>query len=184
MRRILVLAVLTVGLAVASAPTASAGITGGCEGSVTIAGVAYGPENDSPGNAIFVPDEPALVARWRGSTPGPFKDHHGSVWINVGPFPIAIVDWAGQNDDDEVEKKGMYDIDQIEDKLRFRPTGLYVVEGEHISPDGTCTGLVVVEFEGNPMSTIPGLGALVVTFIGGAMMIGGGRPKTPKTGGA
>jgi hypothetical protein len=50
-------------------PLEEAAVTGGCTAEAVIDGVAYGPDNDTPANAIVIPDRDDAMASWSGEVP-------------------------------------------------------------------------------------------------------------------
>lgn len=147
-----------------SPAVARAAIQGPCDGSVTIDGTTYGPDNDTPDNPIVIPDEPGAVATWEGSTGVPITDHSGEIGIVVGPGVIKLADWSGENADLETTADGTYDLDDARDQIRFPLVGLYEVSGRHIGDGGGCSGTAMVRIDGPHPLTTP---------IGGAAAVGG-----------
>ncbi|MFP5332930.1 MAG: hypothetical protein ACLGHX_11305 [Acidimicrobiia bacterium] len=176
MRRVVVIAV-TVGASMILTLPAVAVVTGPCDGSVTVGGVTYGPENDTPDDPIVVPaDRAGVVADWEGTTGVPITDHSGAVGIVVGPVTVEIADWSGENADQETRASGMYDLGSLPGFVS-NLTGLYEVSGTHSGTGGSCAGSVMVLLEGNPLSSPVGAasagGALLAAI--GTVLAGRGR---------
>ncbi|MDX1447591.1 MAG: hypothetical protein R3246_00895 [Acidimicrobiia bacterium] len=154
---------------------ASAVIEGPCDGSVTIGGVTYGPENDTPDDPIVVPAERSgVTADWEATTGTPITDHAGTVGIVVGPVTIEIADWNGENAENETDASGSYDLASLP---VTNLTGLYEVTGSHSGEGGTCSGSVMVLLEGNPLSNPVGaasVGGLLLAGVG-TVLAGRGR---------
>jgi hypothetical protein len=142
---------------------AFADVTGPCDGSVTIKGVTYTPDNDSPGDPVVVPSGSGVVAKWEGSTDVPIKNHHGEILVHIGPASIAVASWEGENADEETQASGSYDLDDAYAKLPLDVVGIYRVSGYHEGKGGRCDGFVYVKIEGNPLATVPGAAAAALT---------------------
>jgi hypothetical protein len=161
---------------------ASASVTAGpCDGSVTILGVTYTPENDTPADPVVIPDESGVVVEYTGNTGGVvIKNHRGSIAVDVGPIPITVAEWSGRNADDEVATTDNYALDEAFAKLPFDIVGIYRVSGTHVGRGGTCEGFAYVKIEGNPLSTVPGIAATVVTAASAAGVVAAASARKPK----
>lgn len=163
------------------AAPASANVTGPCDGSATIKGVTYTPNNDTPGNPVVIPNEKGVIVDWQGNTGGVvIKNHTGQIAVDVGPFGVVVADWSGENANKETEKHGKYNLDDAYDKLPVDLVGIYRVSGFHHGEGGACDGFVYVKIEGNPLSTVPGAGAAVLTLGMGALVLTAGKAKRVK----
>jgi hypothetical protein len=180
--RALAVAGSVVGLWLALPPPAWASITTGpCDGSVTIQGITYTPANDTPGNAVVIPDESGVVVDYSGDTGGVvIKNHHGSIAVDVGPIPITVAEWSGRNADEEVATTDTYALDDAFAKLPFDIVGIYRVSGSHEGRGGTCEGFAYVKIEGNPLGTVPGIAATVITVGGAAGVVAAASARKPK----
>lgn len=173
-RRLAVIGAAAMGVLLVAAP-ASAVVTGPCDGSVTIAAVTYGPENDTPENPIVVPAERSgLTAEWEGSTGVPITNHSGQVGIVVGPTTVQIADWSGENADEETEASGSYQFASLPTFVT-NLTGLYEVTATHAGTGGACAGSVMVLMEGNPLTTPVGAASVGGMLLAGAGMFLAGR---------
>lgn len=142
-------------------PTALASITEGadvCSGSATIKGVRYTPDNDTPGNAIPIPNESGVKIPWTGTANMDNSSHNGSLYVNVAGFNIRVASWKGGG----VEKGsgGTYELDDFYEELdRIVPIGrvpgVWRVSGEH-NAEKTCKGFAMIRLEGNPLGTLLG----------------------------
>ena len=158
-------------LALASGP-AIAEVTGGCDGQAVIEGVTYTPANDSASNPIVVPDADGVMIPWQGSAPFGNNGHEGELRLHLGPTTIRIADWA---DDDlsapnESRADGVYALDDFREELPFPVVGLYRVSGTHAADGGSCSGSVMLRFEGATLGSpvaagATGLGALGVVLV-------------------
>lgn len=161
-------------------PPAGASIDGPCDGEVVIDGITYTEDNDTPDNPIVIPAADGLVASWEGRTDNPITDHSGGLGIVIGPGAIRIAEWSGENADRETESSGDYPIDKARDLLPVSVVGLYELRGTHTGDGGTCTGSVMVEIQGNPLSTpigaVAGVGTLLA--LGGLLVSGRGKGGT------
>jgi hypothetical protein len=162
-----------------TAAPASANVTEGpCDGSVTIKGVTYTPENDTKDNPIVVPDEPGLTFTWHGDTGGTvITDHHGQIGVSVGPGVVPVAEWANPNTGEETSKDGSYNIDTAWEKIGMHLVGIYRIEGSHEGTGGTCEGFAFVKIEGNPLTTPVGAGAVGLTLLTGAGVLFAGKAK-------
>lgn len=150
---------------VAAASPASAGIEGPCNGRATIAGKTYTPANDTPSNPIVVPNQPGLLADWEGTTSVVITHHKGKIGLVLGSAVIGIASWGSENEDRDTSATGLYPIDDFWAKLPIDIVGLYVLAGEHKGEGGTCTGMVMVKIEGNPLGSPVGIASLVGTVL-------------------
>jgi hypothetical protein len=159
---------------------ATADVTGGCTGVVFVDNVQYGPENDTPDNPIVVPDRSGVQANWAGAVPFTNTNFAGEVGIVVGPTTIRFAHWAGENTDDIREAEGSYSLDELKGGLPVDVgiAGIYQVKGFHEADGGSCTGMVFVKFDGNPLSTPLGIVSLVglVLSLIGLVAAAWGRP--------
>lgn len=170
--------------AVVTATAAGASVTGPCDGSVTIDGVTYGPDNDSTSDPIVVPAD-ASEASWEGTTGTPITDHRGQLEVVLGPGAVEIASWSGENADREVRAEGTHSITATRAELGVDLVGVYVLRGRHEGTGGACTGSVVVRLEGSPLSTPVGQGAAAATLLGlagvAAAGAGGGASRGTTT---
>ncbi len=155
---------LAAGWTLAAAAPALAGVTGPCDGQVTIDGVTYTTANDTADAPIVVPAD-AETAAWEGRTDGPITDYTGELRVVVGPGSVRIADWAGENADLQTSDEGDYAIDEARDQLPVDLVGLYEVTGSHAGEGGTCDGSVMVRVEGSPLTTPLGAGAAAVGLL-------------------
>ena len=166
---------------VLAAPASAAITTGPCDGTVTIEGVTYTPANDTRDNPVVVPDGTGLIVDYTGNTGGVvIKNHSGYIAVHVGPVPIKVATWAGKNADEEIEKTDTYALDEAYDKLPVDIVGIFRVSGKHDGKGGVCEGFAYVKIEGNPLTTIPGAVATVVTLAAAGGMVGAGIAKKGK----
>ena len=157
--------------------TASASKDGPCDGQVTIDGITYTPANDTPDDPVVVPDQPGLVASWRGTTGGVIKNHTGAVDMVIGPSSVTIADWGGENAEEDTEARGDYNVDTARNVLPFSVTGLYELRATHAGDGGDCSGNVMVLLEGNALSTPLGLTAVAGTVITAVGLVLAGRGR-------
>ena len=170
--------ITTLVLLVAS-PTAAAvaSITEGgdiCSGSATIKGVRYTPANDTPGNAIPIPDEEGVRIPWTGTADMDNSSHSGSLYVNVAGFRVKVASWSGGGT--ERASGSTYELDDFYEELdRIVPVGrvpgVWKVSGEH-NAERTCAGFAMIRLEGNPLGTLVGwivVVGLVVTATGMVM---------------
>ncbi len=164
-----------------AAPAFASITTGPCDGSVTIQGVKYTPANDTPSNPVLIPDGSGIVVQYTGTTGGVvIKNHHGSIAVDVGPIPITVADWSGENADEKVEKTGTYALDDALAKLPIDIVGIFRVSGTHEGRGGTCEGFAYVKIEGNPLGTIPGVAAAGVTVVAAAGVGAAAAARKPR----
>ena len=162
-RKLLIMAVLAV-LVVALIPSAAtANVTGDCDGSATIKGVTYTPDNDTPGNAIPIPDEKGVQVTYSGSVDFANTNHSGAAKVQVGPFNITLdKPWGGPNQqDDRGVEDQVYQLDDFRDKLPIWIPGVWRVSASHNADGGSCSGFAMIELEGNPLGNAVGWVVLV-----------------------
>lgn len=176
MRRISIMGGLATVLLLAALP-ASGVVTGGCDGSVTIAGVTYGPDNDTADNPIVVPaDKAGVVAGWEGSTSTPITDHTGSVGVEVGPVTLEIQSWGGANAENETSAEGTYALDSLPPFVKGL-TGIYEVTATHSGTGGSCAGSVMVRLDGNAATSPVGAASIGGTLLAAAGLLAAGRGR-------
>jgi hypothetical protein len=154
---------------VVAAP-AGAAVTGGCTGQAVIEGTTYGPENDTPDNAIVVPEGDA-VASWSGQVPFDNANFSGTAGITVGPTVVQLADWSGVNEEGAADAEGEYSLADLKAALPVDVgiAGIYEVIVEHQADGGSCRANVFVRFEGDPLSTplgIVSVAGAVLTALG------------------
>jgi hypothetical protein len=152
---------------------AGADVTGGCAGVVVIDGVEYGPQNDTPGNPIVVPDRAGVSAEWAGEVPFANTNFAGEAGIVVGPATIRFASWSGANTDDIRAAAGTYSLDELKAELPVDVgvAGIYQVRGFHEADGGSCTGTVFVKFDGSPLTTPLGIVSAVGIVISAVGLI-------------
>ena len=136
-----------------------------CNGTATVKRVEYSPKNDTPGNAIPIPDEEGVRIPWTGTANIDNKSHNGSLYVNVAGFNIRVANWEGGG----IEKgsAGVYELDEFYEELdRIVPIGrvpgVWRVSGEHNGVDKRCAGFAMIRLEGNPLGTLVGW----IVFVG------------------
>ena len=164
----------TLGLMVLVFP-AGAAVTGGCTGEAVIDGVTYGPDNDTPSNAIVVPDRDDALAAWSGQVPFANTNFAGTAGVRVGPGIITVADWAGVNPDDIRGAAGDYSLGDLKAALPVDVgvAGIYEVRVTDKADGGECEANVFVKFEGSPLSTPLGIvtvSGLLLSLLG---LVGG-----------
>jgi hypothetical protein len=163
-----------------AAPARASVTLGPCDGSVTIEGVTYTPDNDTPDDPVLVPKESGVTVGYEGNTGGVvIKNHNGYIAVDVGPIPIKVATWSGENADEQVSKADTYALDDAYAKLPFDVVGLYRVSGKHEGEGGSCEGFAYVKIEGNPITTVPGAAAVAVTVAAVGGVAAAGRVKRP-----
>lgn len=172
---LVLVALLAMGLTMIVVTPAGAAITGGCAGEATIDGVTYGPDNDTPSNAIVIPDDDNATASWSGSVPFANTNFSGDAGIRVGPVVIEVADWDGTNSDDVREASGEYSLGDLKAALPVDVgvAGIYEVIVDHSADGGSCRANVFVQFEGNPLSTPLGIFSVAGLVLSGLGLIGG-----------
>lgn len=183
-RRLLIVGLLGALLTALIPGAATASVDGECDGEAIIKGVTYTPDNDSPGNAIPIPDEEGIQVTYSGSVGFENKNHSGSAKVQVGPFNITLgQEWGGSN---EADTRGVsnqiYELDDFRDKLPMWIPGVWKVSASHSASGGECSGFAMIKLEGSPLGNVVGwvvvLG-LLATGAWAVMSLIGGR-----TGGA
>lgn len=157
-RKLLISALLAV-LVVALIPsTATASVDGDCYGEATIKGQTYTPANDTPSNAIPIPDEKGVQVKYSGSVDFVNTNHSGAAKVQVGPFNITLdKPWSGPNDqDDRGVEDQTYQLDDFRDKLPIWIPGVWKVSASHSADGGSCSGFAMIVLEGNPLGNFVG----------------------------
>lgn len=142
---------------------AGASVTGACTGSAEIKGVTYTPANDTPGNAIPIPDEEGIRVTYSGSVGFENLGHSGVAKVQVGPFNITLANaWAGSNENDDrgVTNK-IYELDDFRDKLPIWIPGVWKVTASHSASGGACSGFAMIKLDGSPLGSVVGWIVLV-----------------------
>lgn len=154
MVRRLAIAAALAAMVVAIIPGAAvASVTDGCTGEAIIKGQTYTPANDTPGNAIPIPNEDGVKVTYSGSVDFENKNHSGAAKVQVGPFNITLdKPWGGPNpDDDRGVEDQTYELDDFRDKLPIWIPGVWKVSASHSASGGECSGFAMIELEGNPL---------------------------------
>ena len=162
-RKLSISALLAV-LVIALVPgVAVASVDGDCTGEAIIKGVTYTPANDTPGNAIPIPDEEGVVVTYSGSVDFVNTNHSGAAKVQVGPFNITLdKPWGGANgDDDRGVENQTYQLDDFRDKLPIWIPGVWKVSASHAADGGDCSGFAMIVLEGNPLGNFVGWIVLV-----------------------
>ncbi|MCP3994587.1 MAG: hypothetical protein GY722_05910 [bacterium] len=163
-RRFAITALLAV-LVMALIPNvASASVTGDCDGEATIKSVTYTPANDTPSNAIPIPDEEGVEVTYSGSVDFLNTNHSGAAKVQVGPFNLTLdKPWGGSNEaDDRGVVDQIYQLDDFRDKLPIWIPGVWKVSASHSADGGDCSGFAMIKLEGNPLGNPVGW----VVFVG------------------
>ena len=164
MARKLPIAALLAVLVVALIPgTATASVDGDCYGEATIKGQTYTPANDTPGNAIPIPDEKGVQVTYSGSVDFENKNYSGSARVQVGPFNITLdKPWNDSNEQDERSVENhIYELDDFRDKLPIWIPGVWKVSASHSASGGECSGYAMIKLEGNPLGNVVGWVVLI-----------------------
>ena len=175
-RRLAVGGLLTAMLIVTLAPVASASITEGqgiCDGWAEIKGVRYTPANDTPGNAIPIPDEEGVLIDWEGTANMVNTGGEGAIYVNVAGFLIKVDDWK-TNNAVQISNSGVYQLDDFYEEVDKRVPigrvpGIWRVDGRHKADGGSCAGFAMIKLEGNPLGTLIGwiaVAGLIITASG------------------
>jgi len=157
-RRLLIAFVLAT-LVLALVPgVAGASVKGDCTGSAEIRGVTYTPANDTPGNAIPIPDKPGIRVTYSGSVGFENIGHSGVAKVQVGPFNITLANaWEGTNeDDDRAVTDKVYELDDFRDKLPIWIPGVWKVTASHSASGGACSGFAMIKLDGSPLGSVVG----------------------------
>lgn len=170
-RRAGLLLVALVAVAAALAAPARAAVEGSCTGSATINGVRYTPANDTPSNPVIVPTG-TLQVSYEGSTGFDNQGHAGSITLPLGPQSITIAEWADDNGDgpNAPDASGEVQVDDLRDEVPFTLRGLYEVRGQHAAGGNSCSGFVLVKFDG-PVLDSPVALASMGTFALGLLLV-------------
>jgi len=161
-RRLAIISVLALLVLTLLPGMATASVTGDCDGEAIIKGVTYGPENDTPGNAIPIPDEDGVRVTYSGSVGFENLNHSGAAKVQVGPFNITLGDWSGTNEaDDRGVEDDIYELDDFRDKLPIWIPGVWKVSASHSASGGECSGYAMIKLEGNPLGNVVGWATLI-----------------------
>ncbi len=150
---------------------AAASVDGACSGEASLEGASYGPGNDTPGNAIPIPDKDGVIVTYSGSVGFENKGHSGSAKVQVGPFGITLGEaWDGSNEqDDRGVENQTYALDDFRDKLPIWIPGVWKVTATHSASGGQCSGFAMIKLAGSPLSSAVGwvvlIGLLGLTFV-------------------
>ncbi len=175
-------ATIAVLMLIGPAPAALARITEGadvCSGTATIEGVDYTPANDTPGNAIPIPNAEGVRIRWTGTADMDNSSHNGSLYVNVAGFNVRVASWTGGGT--ERGSGGFYELDDFYEELdRIVPIGrvpgVWKISGEH-NAEKRCAGFAMIRLEGNPLGTLVGWIVVVGLLVTASGMIVAMRAK-------
>ncbi len=142
---------------------ATASVDGACSGEASIKGVSYTPANDTPGNAIPIPDEEGVIVTYSGSVGFENMGHSGVATVQVGPFNITLDKaWGGSNEqDDRGVTNQTYALDDFRDKLPIWIPGVWKVNASHSASGGECSGFAMIKLEGSPLGSVVGWVVLI-----------------------
>jgi hypothetical protein len=185
-RRLAASAVLAGLILTVIAPAASGSVTKGegiCDGWAEINGVRYTPANDTPGNAIPVPEEEGVLITWEGSANMPNTNGSGAIYVNVAGFLIKIDDWT-TNDAVQISNGGVYQLDDFYEEVDKRVPigrvpGIWRVDGKHEADGGECAGFALIRLEGNPLGTLLGWIVIVGLIITAGGLVIAFRARVP-----
>ncbi len=163
-RRLVIIAALAALVLAVLPSTATASVTGACDGSATIKGVEYTPANDTPANAIPIPNEAGVQVTYSGSVGFTNTNHSGVAKVQVGPFNITLGEaWGGSNpQDDRGVEDQIYELDDFRDQLPIWIPGVWKVSATHSADGGDCSGFAMIKLEGNPLGNVVGW----IVFVG------------------
>lgn len=163
MTRRLSIGLLLAALLATSAPSvAFADVNEECYGEAEIKGETYTPANDTPGNAIPIPNEKGVQVTYSGGVTFENKSHQGSVKVQVGPFSIELGNWEGPNEADvRSVENNIYELDDFRDKLPIWIPGVWRVSGTHSASGGSCEGFVMIKLEGTALGSPVGWISLI-----------------------
>ena len=132
----------------------------------------YTPANDTPSNAIPIPDEAGVKVTYSGSVGFENKGHSGVAKVQVGPFNITLdKPWGGSNeDDDRGVTNQIYELGDFRDKLPIWIPGVWKVSASHSASGGECSGFAMITLEGNPLGNPVGW-IVLVGLIGSAVWL-------------
>jgi len=142
----------------------------GCQGSA-VSSDKDRQERDTvsaPGGRAASADAPFHVVSdgnvaWSGSTDGVIKDF---TW-NVKLMGVTVKSGSADNDDEKTSDEGVEDVN---DYLPFKVTGLYHVDFNLSGEGGECTGDLWVKLDGNPFGTVPWLAGAGLIIVGGGAL--------------
>jgi hypothetical protein len=160
--------------AAAGAVVSGSGLT--CKGSAVITGA------DGKTYTISSDDTKAEIPRegsasYQGSTSPTSHDHHGSVWLEIGPGNVTVWSWSGKNDSN---KPGSAGVVKLPAGLKQAPPGEYRLAGDHSAKEGSCSGHITVVIKGGLLKTTTGKVAVAGTVLSAAGMVVAGMAKAGK----
>lgn len=177
-----VLVLATIFLGVVAPAAALADVASPCDGWAEFAGERWTPANDSADNPIIIPPgQDTFEVHYFGSSGFDNNGHQGKIYADL-VIPIPIADWEDTNGDlpNDPSKEGDYTIDmaEIRSEARFEPRGLVKVRGNHTADGGSCSGFVMVKFDG-PLfdsalasASLGGMVAMLILLILAAFVTG------------
>jgi hypothetical protein len=151
----LVASLLLAPISARSGGVAHAEVTGPC--SATINGIDAGPLKVTKSDAIKVDKDDVLTIVFTTSA-GTFTSH--KVDLEIAGLGIPVEDDPQDSDPTWTEVINVDDYSQY-------GVGLYKAKASGTLSDGsTCSGAVLFEIEGNPLTTVAGLSAVAVLILG------------------
>jgi hypothetical protein len=162
------------------ASPASATVTGGCQGSGTIAGTTYDAAALDPASPITIPDQ-ADVA-YQGSVPlpaGTDRAYSGHIDLKL-PLggSVTVADWSGTSQKTGDSGTFHYSVPSVV------PRGVTIpADGSHTQAGmaAPCTGAFSIKLDGGPLdSPVPTGAAVGGTLIAGAALVSAAFPKGGK----
>jgi hypothetical protein len=154
---VLVLALFAGTSLLAPAPSSFAEIDGPCTG--TVAGQDVGGlDSSEPDDAIEVEKDDVLDVTLESTSGAVFTSHKIDLEIAGLTFNIE--------DDPEDSDPTVVETVNVDDYATFG-VGFYKVSGSATLQDGsTCSGAVLIQIKGNPLTTIGGIAAIIAGAIG------------------
>ena len=135
--------------------------------------VSVTPANDTPANAIPIPDETGVKIPWTGTAAMDNSSHSGSLSVVVAGFNIRVASWSGGGV--EQGSNGVYELDDFYEELDSkvpigRVPGVWRISGEH-NAGQRCAGFAMIRLEGNPLGTLLGWIVIIGLIVTAAGMV-------------
>lgn len=106
-------------------------------------------------------------AAWQGSVAPATHDHSGEVFVDLGFIDAVVGEWASPNEKSESARSGVkeYDLPSWVPPFQLR------IGGSHTGKEGSCSGEVLVNLDGDWKTDPAALIVLAATAATGIVMV-------------
>lgn len=186
MRRLLILAIIAIPLALVGSAALAQSLDGGCTVSAT-SDLDSTTMLDATRADPFDIDPEGTIA-WNARSPEAIMDHTWVINVDIGGFGLPVAKGGDANTDGTLESVGERSIPELIERAKAAGVpnadmlaelrGIYRVFGD-ITGSSTCAGDAYVNIVGNPLQALVGQIAAGLAALGLILMIWSGAAKKP-----